>query len=50
MFMDTTGAKKKISGTRDVVLPAFSADAARIAYLQNLGKGKFSVVVGSIAR
>jgi dipeptidyl aminopeptidase/acylaminoacyl peptidase len=50
VIMDRSGAKKKIDGTKDVLLPAWAADGSRIAYLQIRGKNKYAVVVGSVSR
>ncbi len=50
VVMDTTGAKQKIEGTKSVVLPAFAPDATKIAYLEGLGRNKYSLVVATVAK
>jgi hypothetical protein len=50
VFMDSTGAKQKIEGTKSVVLPAFTADAAKIAYLEGRGRNKYALVVATVGK
>lgn len=50
VVMDRSGAKKKIDGTKDVLLPAWTADGARLAYLQNRGHNKYAVVIAGVSR
>ena len=38
VIMDRTGKKQQIDGTKDVVLPAWTEDGARMAYLEARGK------------
>lgn len=50
IIMDKDGNKQKIDGTKNVVLPAWSADGTRLAYLQGTGRSKYDVVVATVAR
>lgn len=43
--MDAQGQKQEIAGTKDVILPAWSADGAKIAFLQKSGKNKYDLVI-----
>lgn len=51
VLMDDQGRKKEIGGTKDAVLPAWSEDGKKVAWLQKDGKKKFllqaAVVSGS---
>ncbi|HEY7055470.1 MAG TPA: hypothetical protein VH458_03055 [Vicinamibacterales bacterium] len=46
--MDEQGQKQELAGTRDAILPAWSADGSRIAYLQKTGKKKYTLRVMDI--
>lgn len=48
-IMDKTGARKKINDTRGVYVPAFSADAKKLAWIEIRGK-KATLVVSDIAQ
>jgi hypothetical protein len=50
VVMDKSGAKKKVDGTKDVLLPAWTADGTRLAYLQNRGHNKYAVVIAGVSR
>jgi len=50
VVMDSTGATQKIEGTKDVLLPAWSNDATRIAYLEGRGRGKYEVVTVAVSK
>jgi hypothetical protein len=50
ILMDKSGGRQKIDGTKDVLLPAFTADGQRLAYLADLGHHKFALVVAAIVR
>ena len=50
VIMDKSGAKKKVDGTKDIMLPAWTADGTRIAYLQNHGHNKYAVVIAGVSR
>jgi hypothetical protein len=47
--MDSTGAKQKIEGTHGVVLPAWSADGTRLAYLEGRGRNQYALIVATVA-
>lgn len=44
-LMDREGQKQQIDGTRNVILPAWSADGAKIAFLQKAGKNKYDLCI-----
>jgi hypothetical protein len=44
VFIDQRKQKKVMSSTKDAVLPAWSADGRRVAYLQKAGRKKYLVV------
>ena len=46
--MDGQGEKREVPGSKDAVLPAWSADGTRIAWLQKDGKKKFSLQVARV--
>jgi WD40-like Beta Propeller Repeat len=50
VIMDKNGDKQKIDGTKNVVLPAWSADGTRLAYLESTGRTKYAVVIATVAR
>ncbi len=50
VVMDSTGAKQKIDGTKSVILPAFTADAAKIAYLEGRGRNKYALIVATVGK
>jgi hypothetical protein len=50
VFMDTTGAKRRIDSFKNVVMPAWSADGTQIAFLSNTGKNKFTLVVAAVTK
>jgi hypothetical protein len=45
VVMDEQGEKQELAGTRDAVLPAWSTDGSKIAFLQRTGKKKFDLVL-----
>ena len=47
-IMDQQGAKARVDDSKDVLLPAWSDDGARIVYLQKNGRKKFNVMIASI--
>jgi hypothetical protein len=49
MVMDDKGVKKEVSRTEDAVLPAWSPDATRLAWLQKDGRRKFDLQVARVA-
>jgi len=50
VVMDSTGAKQKIEDTKSVVLPAFTADATKLAYLEGRGHNKYALVVATVTK
>jgi hypothetical protein len=50
VVIDDQGGKITIAGSKDAVLPAWSPDGARLAWLQKDGKKKFQLVVASVSR
>jgi hypothetical protein len=49
-LMDQQGQKQQIESTRNVVLPAWSADGTRLAFLQRTGKNKFDLYVANVTK
>jgi hypothetical protein len=49
-IMDKTGNKQEVAGTKAVLLPAWSSDGTKIAYLQHVGKNKYELCVVPVAR
>lgn len=50
LLLDQQGAKQAIEGTRDVILPAWSDDGTKLAYLRQTGKKKFEVTLLDVSR
>lgn len=50
VIMDHSGAKQKVDGTKNVAVPAWSADGARLAYLQGQGKNKYALVIATVGK
>lgn len=48
MMMDERGEKREVPGSKDAILPAWSADGTRIAWLQRDGKKKFTLQVARL--
>jgi hypothetical protein len=48
--MDKDGHKQQVDSTRDVILPAWSEDGAKIAFLQKAGKNKYDLYVAPVSR
>jgi dipeptidyl aminopeptidase/acylaminoacyl peptidase len=44
-IMDQQGNKREVAGTRGVLLPAWSPDATKIAYLQHVAKNKYELCI-----
>jgi hypothetical protein len=44
-IMDQQGNKRAVDGTKAVLLPAWSADGTKIAYLQRVGKNKYELCI-----
>lgn len=49
MLMDNQGRKKEVAESRDAILPAWSQDGARLAWLQKEGRRKFSLQVANVS-
>jgi WD40-like Beta Propeller Repeat len=47
-FMDEQGQKQDVDTTKNVVLPAWSSDGSRIAFLQKSGKNKYDLFVVTV--
>jgi hypothetical protein len=49
-LMDQQGQKQQIEATKNVILPAWSSDGSKIAFLQKSGKNKYDVFVVTVTR
>lgn len=49
VLMDTKGAKKELEGTKDAVIPAWSPDGKKLAWLQKDGKKKYLVQIATVS-
>jgi Tol biopolymer transport system component len=47
-IMDLQGQKQQIAATRNVILPAWSLDGKRIAFLQKAGKNKYDLFIANV--
>jgi hypothetical protein len=47
-IMDEHGDKREVADTKDVLLPAWSGDGSKIAFLQRAGKNKYDLVVVNV--
>lgn len=50
VVMDQDGKKKEFAGTKNVVLPAWSPDGGRLAYLESRGRTKYAVIIAAVNR
>jgi hypothetical protein len=48
--MDKDGKKQELDGTKGVLLPAWSVDGSKIAFLQKSGKNKYDLYVAPVTR
>jgi hypothetical protein len=48
VIMDRTGKKQTIGGTKGVLLPAWTDDGAKMAYLETRGKNKYAVIIADV--
>jgi hypothetical protein len=48
ILMDRTGAKKQAEGTKNVMLPAFTPDLTRLAYLENRSRDVYTLVIATL--
>lgn len=46
--MDEQGNKQQVDGTKDVILPGWSPDGSRIAFLQKSGKNKYDLFIATV--
>jgi Tol biopolymer transport system component len=49
VVMDEQGGKQEVSGSKDALLPAWSPDGKRLAWLQKEGRGKFALQVADVS-
>jgi hypothetical protein len=49
VVMDQEGGKQEVAGSKDAILPAWSADGSRLAWLQKEGRGKFVLQVARVS-
>ena len=49
VIMDGSKKKQEIDGTKDALLPAFSEDGARLAWVKKDGRKKFQLLVADVA-
>jgi hypothetical protein len=47
-LMDQQGQKQQIDATKNVILPAWSSDGSKIAFLQKAGKNKYDLFVVTV--
>lgn len=47
-LMDQQGQKQQIDATKNVILPAWSSDGSKIAFLQKAGKNKYDLLVVNV--
>ena len=47
-LMDRQGEKQQVDGTRNVILPAWSADGSQVAFLQKSGKNKYELFIAGV--
>ena len=46
--MERQGQKQQVNDTKNVVLPAWSPDGSRIAFLQKAGRNKYQLCVVNV--
>jgi hypothetical protein len=49
-LVDAAGNRTKVGGTKDVLLPAWSSDGRRLAWLAQQGRGKFALMVADVSK
>jgi WD40-like Beta Propeller Repeat len=47
-LMDQQGHKQQVDSTKNVILPAWSSDGSKIAFLQRVGKNKYELYVVTV--
>ena len=50
VLMDRAGNKQKIEDTGNVVLPAWTEDGSRLAYLEGRGRSRYALVVATVQK
>jgi hypothetical protein len=50
VLMNLAGQRQAVDGTRDVLLPAWSDDGQRLAYVEGRGRNKFALVVAAVQK
>jgi hypothetical protein len=50
VLMNLAGERQAVEGTRAVIVPAFSNDGARLAYLEGRGRNRFALVVATLQK
>jgi hypothetical protein len=48
--MDKDGHKQQVDSAKDVILPAWSVDGSKIAFLQKSGKNKYELFVSNVTK
>jgi len=48
--MDKDGHKQQVDSTKDVILPAWSVDGSKIAFLHKAGKNKYDLYLAGVTR
>jgi hypothetical protein len=48
--MDKDGKKQQVDGTKDVLLPGWSVDGSKIAFLQKSGKNKYDLYFAAVTK
>ena len=46
--MDKKGDKQKVNDTKNVVMPAWTDDGSKLAYLEGRGRGRFALIVATV--
>ena len=50
VLMNLAGNRQTVDGPKNVILPAFSNDGSRLAYLEGRGRNKFALVVAAVQK
>jgi len=50
VLMDRSGNKQKIEETKNVVLPAWTDDGTRLAYLESRGRARYALIVATVQK
>lgn len=50
VIMDKNGGKQRVAGTKGVVVPAWSPDGSRLAYLEARGSKRYALVLADVHR